>query len=127
MDGPRRLVYLFAMVREERRAQILLRARDVFARHGYHAAKIDDIVAAAGVARGTFYLYFQDKRSIFEELVDQLFARISGAIHALEPTDETRTIESQIRDNIGRVLTVLLNDRPMAKILLADVVGVDPV
>ena len=53
------------MGKPERRQQILTVARDVFARRGYHAAKIDDIVAAAGIARGTFYLYFEDKRAIF--------------------------------------------------------------
>ena len=57
--------------KNERRQQILLHARDVFARRGYHAAKIDEIVGAAGVARGTFYLYFEDKRAIFEEIVDR--------------------------------------------------------
>src|SRR5258708_12841697 len=65
--------------RERRRAQILTRARDVFARKGYHQAKIDDIVAAAGVARGTFYLYFHDKKSIFEELVNRFFQTIPMA------------------------------------------------
>ena len=57
------------MDREQRRAQILAIAATVFAEKGYHDAKIEDIVARARVARGTFYLYFEDKRAIFEELV----------------------------------------------------------
>src|SRR2546428_88775 len=40
------------MDKTERRAQLLSRARDVFAKRGYHAAKIEDIVAAAKVALG---------------------------------------------------------------------------
>lgn len=112
--------------RDDRRAQILARAREVFAQHGYHATKVDDVVAAAGIARGTFYLYFGDKRSLFGELVDQLSQRINAAIHVLDPSDSTRTLEAQIRENIGRVLAVLLEDRAMTKIFLADVIGVDP-
>src|SRR5882762_344306 len=69
-----------SMGKEERRQQILTSARDVFARRGYQAAKIDDIVAAAGIARGTFYLYFEDKRTIFEEIVDRAFTQIGMAI-----------------------------------------------
>jgi AcrR family transcriptional regulator len=51
------------MDKAERRQQILNHARDVFAKRGYYAAKIDDIVTAAGIARGTFYLYFASSRA----------------------------------------------------------------
>ena len=50
--------------KEERREQISSVARDVFARRGYHQTTIEDIVLQAGIARGTFYLYFEDKRDI---------------------------------------------------------------
>ena len=108
--------------KERRRAQILQRARDVFARKGYHQAKIDDIVAAAGVVRGTFYLYFQDKRSIFEELVNRFYRTIAMAVSRI---DVALPLEQQIKSNIGRVLGVFLEDPGMAKILLADVGGLD--
>jgi AcrR family transcriptional regulator len=108
--------------KERRRAQILSRARDVFARKGYHQAKIDDIVAAAGVARGTFYLYFQDKRSIFEELVNRFYRTIAMAVSRI---DVALPLEQQIKSNIARVLNVFLEDPGMAKILLADVGGLD--
>ena len=108
--------------KERRRAQILQRARDVFARKGYHQAKIDDIVAAAGVARGTFYLYFQDKRSIFEELVNRFYRTIAMAVSRI---DVALPLEQQIKTNIARVLNVFLEDPGMAKILLADVGGLD--
>ncbi|MCU0682973.1 MAG: TetR/AcrR family transcriptional regulator [Polyangiaceae bacterium] len=110
----------------DRRQQILTRGRDVFAKHGYHDTTVDDIVAAAGVARGTFYLYFADKRSLFEELVDRFFTRLAMAIQRVDPRDPARPVEGQTRDNIRRILGVLLDDRPMSKILIADAVGVDP-
>ena len=114
------------MGKAERRQQILSVARDVFARRGYHAAKVDDIVAAAGVARGTFYLYFQDKRAIFGEIVDRTIARIGIAIVRVDPRDTVRSDADQIRENIRRIVRVLLDDRATTKILLTDALGVDP-
>lgn len=113
------------MDKTERRQQILTNARDVFAKRGYHAAKIDDIVAAAGVARGTFYLYFEDKRAIFEEIVDKTFARLGLAILRVETEDPTR-VRSQIEENIRRIVHTLLEDPATTKILLSDAVGLDP-
>ena len=110
----------------ERRQQILLQARDVFAKRGYHAAKIDDIVAAAGIARGTFYLYFEDKRAIFEEIVDRTIARLGLAILRVDPQDKGRSVADQIRENIRRLVAMLLEDRATTKILLSDALGVDP-
>jgi AcrR family transcriptional regulator len=112
--------------RAERRQQILLHARDVFAKRGYHAAKIEDIVLAAGVARGTFYLYFDDKRAIFEEIVDRFLARIGMTILRVDPHDPSRTVADQIRENIRRIVGILLEDRSTTKIFLSDAVGVDP-
>jgi AcrR family transcriptional regulator len=109
----------------ERRQQILSNARDVFAKRGYHAAKIDDIVAAAGVARGTFYLYFEDKRAIFEEIVDGTFARLGQVILRVD-TGDPSLVRSQIEENIRRIVHALLEDPATTKILLSDAVGLDP-
>ena len=114
------------MGKPERRQQILNVARDVFARRGYHNAKIDDIVAAAGIARGTFYLYFEDKRAIFEEIVDRTIARLGMSIVRVDPHDSGRTVADQVRENVRRIVRILLEDRATTKILLADALGVDP-
>jgi AcrR family transcriptional regulator len=110
----------------ERRQQILHVARDVFARRGYHAAKIDDIVAAAGIARGTFYLYFEDKRAIFEEIVDRTIARLGMSIVRVDPHDGGRTVADQVQEQIRQIVRILLEDRATTKILLSDALGVDP-
>jgi AcrR family transcriptional regulator len=110
----------------ERRLQILQHARDVFARAGYHAAKIDDIVAAAGIARGTFYLYFDDKRAIFEEIIDNALARLGSAIVRVDTENPTRSVAEQVKDNIRAIVRTLLEDRATTKIMLSDAVGLDP-
>lgn len=114
------------MDKAERRQQILENARDVFAKHGYHAAKIDDIVAAAGIARGTFYSYFEDKRAIFDEIIDQTFARIGQSIVRVDTDDPNRSVGEQVRQNIRAIVHALMGDRGTTKILLSDAVGLDP-
>jgi AcrR family transcriptional regulator len=114
------------MRKAERRQKILNHARDVFARSGYHEAKIEDIVAAAVIARGTFYLYFKDKRTIFEEIVDRAFTQIGMAIVRVDPKDPGRTVADQVHENIRRIVRTLLDDRSTTKILLTAAVGLDP-
>ncbi|MFF8818682.1 TetR/AcrR family transcriptional regulator [Leucobacter sp. NPDC015123] len=58
------------------RRRILEAAEDVFAELGYHEASIVKVTERAGVALGTFYLYFDSKQSIFEALVIDLNDRV---------------------------------------------------
>ncbi len=62
--------------RSERERQILEAATRVFALKGYRHASVTDIVEESGVARGTFYHYFESKKDIFLRLVDHYFQRI---------------------------------------------------
>ena len=71
----------------ERREQILAAARAVFDEKGYELATVSEIVRRAGVAQGTFYLYFESKKNIvvalarrpMELVTQRLRAEISGA------------------------------------------------
>jgi AcrR family transcriptional regulator len=119
-------VYAEAVKGDERRQQLLQVAKRVFAQKGYHSATVDDIVASAGVARGTFYLYFRDKRAALVELVDVAFAQLGMAILTVEPESVSVTVADQVRQNLRAIFTVLLDDRAMTKIFLADAVGLDP-
>jgi AcrR family transcriptional regulator len=53
----------------ERRQAIIEAALDEFTARGFAATRLDDIAKRAGVAKGTIYLHFKDKESMFEELV----------------------------------------------------------
>src|SRR5512133_3740531 len=108
------------VAKAERRQQILLAAREVFAKRGYHQATIDDIVAHAGVARGTYYLYFEDKRAVFSDLIDRFSARLTMAIITINTDDPTRSVGEQVRQNIRAVIGTCLADRSMTKILFSD-------
>jgi AcrR family transcriptional regulator len=52
-----------------RKEAILDAALSVFAEDGYQAARLDDVARRADVAKGTLYLYFDDKEKLFEEVV----------------------------------------------------------
>jgi AcrR family transcriptional regulator len=58
------------------RRRILDSAEQVFADLGYHDASIVKITEAAGIAQGTFYLYFASKKDVFDELVRDLNRRV---------------------------------------------------
>jgi AcrR family transcriptional regulator len=115
-----------AVAKAERRQQILMAARDEFVKRGYHQTTIDDIVAQAGVARGTFYLYFEDKRAVFSDLIDRFASELALAIVRIVTDDPSRSVPSQVRENIRRIIGTCLGERAMTKILFTDAVGVDP-
>src|SRR5947209_6409204 len=70
-----------ATARGMRTRQELLSAAEVaFGERGYEAASISEITQRAGVAQGTFYVYFADKRSLFVELVDELSVRLRRSL-----------------------------------------------
>lgn len=62
------------------RRRLLDAAEKTFAESGYHDASITRIVERAGVAQGTFYIYFRSKLEIFEQLVGDLNNRMREAM-----------------------------------------------
>ena len=79
----------------ETRARLLEAAESVFADLGYHDASIVKITEAAGVAQGTFYLYFTGKREIFDELVRDLNRRVRHAMKEASSRGRTR-VEAEV-------------------------------
>jgi AcrR family transcriptional regulator len=115
-----------AVSKLERRHHILTASRDVFAKRGYHQSTIDDIVEQAGVARGTFYLYFEDKRAVFSDLMDRFFTSITMAINRIDVTAGAPPVAEQVHANIRAIVGLCLSERALTKILLSDAHGVDP-
>jgi TetR/AcrR family transcriptional regulator, cholesterol catabolism regulator len=76
----------------ERRAQLLACAAALFAERGYADTRVVDICEAAGVAKGLFYWYFDNKEVLFAELVRSMrldLRRAQGA--AIEPSADPLT------------------------------------
>ncbi len=113
------------MERQARRAQVLRHAKRIFARKGYHRTNVADIIARAGIARGTFYLYFQNKKDLFEELLEQVVGELTTRIQRLRVGPEHPDPVQQLRDNLGRVLDYVLAERELTDILLNHSTGFD--
>ena len=72
------------------RRRLLDAAERVFGELGYHDASVVKVADAAGVAAGTFYLYFDSKRAIFDELVRDLNRRVRHAMKEASSQGDTR-------------------------------------
>lgn len=59
---------------DERRSELIACAQKLFYSKGYKSTSVRDIVNEAGVAKGTFYYYFDSKQAVLEALVDELIA-----------------------------------------------------
>jgi len=70
-----------------RREAILAAALDEFSARGFAATRLDDIARRADVAKGTIYLYFRDKESLFQELVRAMLSPIVGRLEAAPMAD----------------------------------------
>ncbi|MBM4357094.1 MAG: TetR/AcrR family transcriptional regulator [Deltaproteobacteria bacterium] len=108
--------------KQNRRDELLRVAGEVFAAKGYHEAKMDDIAAAADVAKGTLYLYFRDKRAMFAELVDGLAAQLASSII---PVDTEADVVAQVKHNIRAVIGVLAQQPRVTSLLFDQASGVD--
>ena len=55
--------------KEERPAELMAAALDLFVERGYAATRLDDVAALAGVSKGTLYLYFSSKEELFKAVI----------------------------------------------------------
>jgi AcrR family transcriptional regulator len=70
-----------------KRRQIIEGARAVFLAQGFDAASMNDIARAAGVSKGTLYVYFKHKEELFEAIVTQECEAQAEGIFNLDPND----------------------------------------
>ncbi len=119
-----RIVMTKHLSKEERRRQLLDAAIRVFGAKGYHQTQVSDVIAEAGVARGTFYLYFKSKREIFDCIMTELFRQVREQVQSL-PREAVDKIPAQLLGNIQRATDLLLDNPSLAKILFNESVGLD--
>lgn len=110
-------------LREERKAQLLDAALQVFSDQGFHKTSITDIVKAAGVARGTFYLYFDSKDVLFLELLDRLMLQFRSSIVGVDTSANAPDFATQLISTISGILETAASAKSVAKILFREAVG----
>jgi len=106
------------VVTDFRTTGILEAARKVFAKKGFSNATVDDIASAAGVAKGTVYLYYESKRDIY-------FAALKFGIEQMysvleEELKSVSTPEDKLRALIGVKLAYFDDNRDFFKIYYSE-------
>jgi AcrR family transcriptional regulator len=108
-------------MRSARREEILRAAEGVFSRNGYHASSVSDVIDAAGISRGTFYLYFDGKEALFLDLIERFIQRITNVVEVVDP--EGPDPAREIFRNILRVVDVVFDDQELAVVVLREDIG----
>lgn len=109
----------------ERREQLLHISAAIFASRGYHRAHVSDIIDEAGVARGTFYLYFKSKRQVFDELLKLFLGKLMESIHRIDLGSDTPPL-TQLEENLLRAMTAVREYRDIAIMVLGSIEAPDP-
>jgi AcrR family transcriptional regulator len=112
-------------MRRQRRAQILEAAKAVFAEHGYHKAAINEIIRRAGIARGTFYLYFESKQKVFDSILAEALEQLRSRLFRIETDGGAPPPQVQLRQQLVQVFQYLLEDRHFTLMLLRQGLGTD--
>ena len=112
------------MSKEERRLSILTAAKEVFAERGYSSAGVADIIERAGVARGTFYLYFESKRSVFAALIDHAIQSIQDLLVPI-PIENPLEIVPGLLENAERIKHYFLEDPDLARVIIVEAMLLD--
>lgn len=72
-----------------KRQEILEAAATLFASRRFHEVRLDDIAAAAHVGKGTIYVYFDSKESLYLTLIREGFAQMVAAVRADVQSQQT--------------------------------------
>ena len=97
-----------ARAKEANRQAILDAARTVFARIGYEAANIRDIIRETDLASGTFYNYFKSKEEVFEALANDSVKRFRPMLQKVR--EEAKDLETYLYAAFGAYFSFLAEE-----------------
>jgi AcrR family transcriptional regulator len=104
---------------EDRRRAILAAAVRVFARRGYHGARVGDIAEEAGVAHGLLYHYFSSKEEVLATVFRENWRGLLEALHRVEATPEPA--DAQLRGVVKILLRSWRNDPDLVRVMVREV------
>ena len=99
--------------KQRRQEQILAAAFQVFAVQGYEAARLDDVAERAGIAKGTIYLYFRDKKQLFRAVVRSLLRKRFDVL----ARSFSGSAEDLLRELLSRMYSEIVSNEKVRSIL----------
>lgn len=90
-------------------------ALDVFSQKGFAAARLDDVAAAAGVAKGTIYLYFASKEDLLEAIVKSSIGAVIAGFE--EKIAASALPASEMLRMMGSVIVTAFGDQDRRRVL----------
>jgi AcrR family transcriptional regulator len=113
-----------SFVAQNQRDRILAAVADACSAKGYGEMSVEDIIAAAGVSRRTFYEHFKNKEHAFlaayDAVVAQLLQRVNGAV------ESAPDLPDKVRAGLGAFLGFLANEPAFARMCVVDVLAAGP-
>jgi len=103
---------------------IIKAAKEVFAERGFQKASIRDIAKIAGIATGTFYLYFKNKEGFFEALVEEMYEELLA--HIKEERKKTSDTLGKLGASMDACVDLFIKERSLAKLMLIQVPNASP-
>src|ERR687885_2023915 len=107
----------------DRRTAILESALEVFSRHGYNGASIDEIAQAAGISKALIYEHFPSKKdlhvSLLERHVQEIFTRLAQTADTDEPG------EVRLRNGVDAFFEWVETNREAFRLLFRDTFEAD--
>ena len=104
---------------EDKRRLLLDAAVRVFARKGYHAARVGDIAEEAGVAYGLLYHYFSSKEEVLRNVFRETWRALIATIESVERGEDTP------REQLRKVAEILIRswkrDPDLVRVLVLEV------
>jgi AcrR family transcriptional regulator len=95
----------------------------VFARRGYHAARVDDIVRAARTSHGTFYLYFANKEDLLRALAVDCAHELADLVDSIGPIGPDADGRAELRSFLERFIDTYRRYGPVIRAWMEDQVG----
>lgn len=117
------------MKKEDRKKELIKLAYELFITKGYENTSVDEIIAKAGIAKGTFYYHFESKEAILEEVVNMIIddgvlrakqvlesdlkieEMLVNAIIALRANTEEQSVQNAVNAPENIILHKRINDR----------------